>query len=50
MLILGAGFSGLGAAQRLKEHGIDASVLEGSDRVGGRAHTIEARCVGGAHV
>ena len=39
--MLGAGFAGMGAAQRLREHGVDVSVLEGSDRVGGRAHTME---------
>ena len=43
VLVLGAGFSGMGAAQRLREHGVDVSILEGSHRVGGRAHTIDVR-------
>ena len=43
VLVLGAGFAGMGAAQRLKEHGVEVSVLEGSHRVGGRAHTMDVR-------
>ncbi len=43
VLVLGAGFAGMGAAQRLREHGVEVRVLEGSHRVGGRAHTMDVR-------
>lgn len=34
--VLGAGFAGLAAADRLVEHGFDVTVFEARDRVGGR--------------
>ncbi len=40
--IIGAGAAGLGAAQALKNSGLSTIVLEARDRVGGRAHTIQA--------
>ena len=40
--IIGAGAAGLGAAKALKDSGLSVIVLEGRDRVGGRAHTTEA--------
>src|ERR1051325_11465658 len=40
--IIGAGAAGLGAAHALKNSGLSVIVLEARDRVGGRAHTIEA--------
>ncbi|MFB9266212.1 flavin monoamine oxidase family protein [Bradyrhizobium erythrophlei] len=40
--IIGAGAAGLGAAHALKESGLTTIVLEARDRVGGRAHTIQA--------
>ena len=40
--IIGAGAAGLGAANALKDSGLSAIVLEARDRVGGRAHTIQA--------
>jgi monoamine oxidase len=40
--IIGAGAAGLGAANALKDSGLSVIVLEARDRVGGRAHTIEA--------
>ncbi|MBR0796617.1 FAD-dependent oxidoreductase [Bradyrhizobium jicamae] len=40
--IIGAGAAGLGAAHALKISGLSAIVLEARDRVGGRAHTIQA--------
>ena len=40
--IIGAGAAGLGAAHALKNSGLSVIVLEARDRVGGRAHTIQA--------
>jgi monoamine oxidase len=40
--IIGAGAAGLGAANALKDSGLSVIVLEARNRVGGRAHTIEA--------
>ena len=37
--IVGAGLAGLAAARQLAIHGVDVSVLEGSDAVGGRVRT-----------
>ena len=38
--IIGAGVAGLAAAQRLRERGVDVTVLEARDRIGGRVHTL----------
>ncbi|QPF85033.1 FAD-dependent oxidoreductase [Bradyrhizobium genosp. L] len=40
--IIGAGAAGLGAAHALKRTGLSTIVLEARDRLGGRAHTIQA--------
>ena len=40
--IIGAGAAGLGAAHALKKSNLSCVVLEARDRVGGRAHTIQA--------
>jgi monoamine oxidase len=40
VVVIGAGFAGLGAAQALVEFGCDVSVLEARDRIGGRARTV----------
>ncbi|AUC94013.1 FAD-dependent oxidoreductase [Bradyrhizobium sp. SK17] len=40
--IIGAGAAGLGAAHALKGTGLSSIVLEARDRLGGRAHTIQA--------
>ena len=37
--VIGAGFSGLGAAQALSQAGYEVTVIEARDRVGGRVHT-----------
>ena len=39
VVIVGAGLSGLAAARHLTRHGVEATVLEGSDAVGGRVRT-----------
>ena len=41
VIIIGAGVSGLSAAKRLKEAGVPIMLLEGRDRLGGRAHTVD---------
>ena len=41
VIIIGAGMSGLSAAKRLKEAGVPIILLEGRDRLGGRAHTVD---------
>lgn len=39
VIVIGAGFAGLSAARLLKTKGYDVTVLEASDRLGGRAKT-----------
>ena len=44
VIIIGAGFAGLAAARRVAFRGAgrwQATILEGSHRVGGRSHTAE---------
>lgn len=40
VVVIGAGFSGLRAALRLREQGLDVRVLEARNRVGGRAKPV----------
>ena len=47
VIVIGAGFAGLAVANALGNAGIPCVVLEGRDRIGGRAHTVN---VGGTGV
>lgn len=40
VLVIGAGISGLAAAQKLKQQQFEVKVLEARDRIGGRIHTL----------
>jgi len=40
VVVVGAGFAGLGAASTLHRAGVDVTVLEARDRIGGRVHTV----------
>ncbi|MEM7728773.1 MAG: FAD-dependent oxidoreductase [Pseudomonadota bacterium] len=41
VIVIGAGLSGLHAALMLQEEGLDVTVVEGRDRVGGRIFTLD---------
>src|SRR5262245_46208805 len=41
VIIVGAGWAGLTAANALRNAGVEHVVLEGRDRIGGRAHTVD---------
>lgn len=41
VIIVGAGWAGLTAANALRNAGVDHVVLEGRDRIGGRAYTVD---------
>jgi len=46
VVIIGAGASGIAAATRLYENGIeDIIVLEAENRIGGRVHTIDIESI-----
>jgi monoamine oxidase len=40
VIVVGAGFAGLGAARTLADLGVDVTVVEARDRIGGRAHSV----------
>ncbi len=39
VIVLGAGLAGLGAARHLRSNGVEVTVIEARDRIGGRTHT-----------
>lgn len=41
VVVIGAGFAGLGAARALVDAGREVVVLEARDRIGGRVHTVD---------
>ena len=47
VIVIGAGFAGLGAARALQAQGVEAYVLEARDRIGGRVHSasLGGHCV-----
>src|SRR5438094_1047242 len=47
VIVIGGGFAGLAIANALGNAGVPCVVLEGRERIGGRAHTVE---VGGSPV
>ena len=40
VIVIGAGFAGLGAARTLHDGGVQVRVVEARDRLGGRAHSV----------
>ena len=45
VVVVGAGISGLAAARALHDAGVEAVVVEGRDRIGGRTHTVDVEGV-----
>jgi monoamine oxidase len=42
VIVVGAGLAGLAAARRLSQFGIQVTILEARDRIGGRVHTLHS--------
>lgn len=42
VVVIGAGLAGLAAARELKKAGVNVTILEASDRAGGRCHTLSS--------
>jgi len=40
MIVVGGGIAGLAAADRLARSGLDVTLLEAADRLGGKVHTV----------
>ena len=49
VIVVGAGFAGLGAAAQLRAAGVDVMVVEGGHRPGGRVRTVRDAFVGGQY-
>jgi polyamine oxidase len=49
-VVVGAGLAGLAASQRLISHGWSVTVIEGTDRIGGRARTQHVDMGGGGAI
>ena len=48
VVVVGAGVAGLAAASWLRRNGVAALLVEATERIGGRAHTIRPPLLGGA--
>ena len=48
VVVVGAGVAGLGAASWLRRAGFSVALIEATERIGGRAHTIHPPLLGGA--
>lgn len=48
VVVVGAGVAGLAATAWLRRHGFSVVLIEATDRIGGRAHTIRPALLGGA--
>jgi len=46
VIVIGAGMAGVAAGREIARLGLSVSVVEGSDRIGGRVHTIHDFCDG----
>jgi monoamine oxidase len=42
VIVIGAGLAGLAAARRLSQFGVQVTILEARDRIGGRVHTLHS--------
>jgi len=42
IVVVGAGFAGIGTARHLRANGFDVEVIEAQDRIGGRVHSVPA--------
>ncbi len=49
VVVVGAGFAGLGAATQLRAAGCDVTIVEGGHRPGGRVRTVRDAFVGGQY-